>query len=473
MTTHPVAFVGAGFHAQTNLLPSAAFAGIDVVALASRSTDRSRVALSRSGLNGSPYDSLDTLLQETPEVDRVIVCAQPADQPRLIRQLLESGKHVLSEKPLGLSEREAQMLATLANEKGLVLRAAFMKRFAPAVVEAKRLLGSAEIGEALSFGVEFAADASGFAPTPEQFLKLAAIHHLDLVRHLFGEPARVTTDMHRSADSYSILVTVRMRSGTVGTVRLTNSPACSSEVDRVRIMTPAGEIDIEDTRTLTLRRGVRDADWQRPGELVSRFEPPISTMSGGGQDLVLRGFVGELASFAGEHLAGGDASADSTVRTMAFVDAGVAALGPESGNPMRLTFGAPGETRDAINAAITSGKKTSSSNLKLAYDAGNEPVPHAGEERLLLDSEEQPIARIRFRRVSERLLLDVDAELAGLEGASVDEWRTSHDRYWRSLEREICVFLGVEHWDPADTDVVVTTEFSVEPLHASDRVPAG
>ena len=329
---HPVGFVGTGFHARTNLLPAASLAGVEILALASRDAERSAATLARAGFEDArPFGGVGAMVADLPHLDRVIVCAQPADQPGIVRELIDAGVHVLAEKPLGLDAGEARALADRAASRGVVLRAAFMKRYAPAVLALQEQLATARLGSLLSFDVRFGADAGAFAPTAADFIRLAAIHHVDLVRSLFGEVERVDVAVAASDVAATVLVTLRMRSGAVGTLHLTNGPGHTSELDVITVTCEQGTVTMTDTRELVVRRGaVGGTDWRRPREESTSMTPAVSTMSGGAQDLVLRGFVDELEAFATDDLSGADRSAEENVRTMELVDAIVGRL-PEGG----------------------------------------------------------------------------------------------------------------------------------------------
>lgn len=60
---------------------------------------------------------------------------------------LESGKHVLCEKPLGRNAAEAESMCQTAKKAGRVLKTGFNHRHHPAVWKAKELAGDGEIGE--------------------------------------------------------------------------------------------------------------------------------------------------------------------------------------------------------------------------------------------------------------------------------------------------------------------------------------
>jgi predicted dehydrogenase len=116
-----------------------------VVAIASRSEEKARAAAEKLDLPKS-YGSYEALLAD-PEID-AIYNPLPNDQhvPWSIKAL-EAGKHVLCEKPIGLSALEARKLAD-ASEKypNLKVMEAFMYRLHPQWKLAKELLKSGKIG---------------------------------------------------------------------------------------------------------------------------------------------------------------------------------------------------------------------------------------------------------------------------------------------------------------------------------------
>jgi myo-inositol 2-dehydrogenase/D-chiro-inositol 1-dehydrogenase len=66
--------------------------------------------------------------------------------PELVARALDAGLHVLCEKPLTLEPGRSEDLGARAQALGLVLQVGFWRRFAPALLEAKRLLLGAAIG---------------------------------------------------------------------------------------------------------------------------------------------------------------------------------------------------------------------------------------------------------------------------------------------------------------------------------------
>lgn len=74
-----------------------------------------------------------------------IVCALPArNHYEIAKKILNAGKHLFLEKPLTLSYAHAQELASLADEKKLVLMVGHLPRYHPAF---QRLVGLVQLGE--------------------------------------------------------------------------------------------------------------------------------------------------------------------------------------------------------------------------------------------------------------------------------------------------------------------------------------
>ena len=91
------------------------------------------------------YDSYDALLVD-PDVDLVYIpLPNHLHHPWTIKAL-ETGKHVLCEKPLACSAKEAQEMAAAAEDSGRLLMEAFMYRFHPRSRRIKQLVAEGAIG---------------------------------------------------------------------------------------------------------------------------------------------------------------------------------------------------------------------------------------------------------------------------------------------------------------------------------------
>ncbi len=77
------------------------------------------------------YDSVEGLLND---VEAVSIAATTSEHYNLVKTALNSGKHVLVEKPITSEIWQAEELVELANEKDLRLQVGHIERFNPALV---------------------------------------------------------------------------------------------------------------------------------------------------------------------------------------------------------------------------------------------------------------------------------------------------------------------------------------------------
>nr|WP_176444912.1 Gfo/Idh/MocA family oxidoreductase [Paenibacillus herberti] len=291
-------FIGAGFHASTNILPSAVEAGANIGAVATRSLERSEAALQRFGSRGTPYDDYKKMLKEE-NCDGVVVIAQPEDQFNLAMECVQAGKNVFVDKPLGWNAEEAARIADAAEQAGVVLMVGFMKRFAPSYMKIKELITEKTLGAPRSFQLVFAVDTTPFCRNEEEFLKLAAIHMVDLVRELFGEVSQVAGFSHNDHQRVAQTLSLQFESGVVGSVYFAGMDAWSSENESLLVTFENGYAKVENVEKVTIHRSLQPgaAAWKSLAEETVVLSPSISTMSGGAKDLYVRGFVGEMEHF--------------------------------------------------------------------------------------------------------------------------------------------------------------------------------
>ena len=115
-----------------------------VVAVASRDLNRAQTFAREFNLPRA-YGSYEALLAD-PEVDAVYIpLPNHLHHPWTLRALA-AGKHVLCEKPLALTSREAEEMAAAARSHNRVIMEAVMYRFHPRMEEAQRLVASGAIG---------------------------------------------------------------------------------------------------------------------------------------------------------------------------------------------------------------------------------------------------------------------------------------------------------------------------------------
>ena len=146
-------------------------------------------------------NSLEDGLQWRP--DAVIVCTPPVTHVALARAALEADAHVFVEKPLAHASDEVPALLDAAERAGCVLAVGFNLRFLPSLRRVKALLAGARIGKVFSARAQFGFYLpawrpgrdyrEGYAVSAAQGggILLDAIHELDYLAWLFGEPVEI------------------------------------------------------------------------------------------------------------------------------------------------------------------------------------------------------------------------------------------------------------------------------------------
>ncbi|ROP49096.1 MULTISPECIES: Gfo/Idh/MocA family oxidoreductase [unclassified Rathayibacter] len=453
-----IGLVGAGFHASTNLHPALLLGGVPIAGLATRDAERSTQALQKLGSDARGHDSLVSLVAD-PAVGRVLVCAQPEDQVDLALAAVAAGCDVLVEKPLGLTSADARRVARAADAAGVAVSVAFMKRHAPVYRELRDRMRTGELGTVRSFSISFGCDSTPFCANEREFLTLAAIHMVDLVRFLFGEVASLSATRSTDGPRVAIAASVTMASGAVGTLELVGLPGRSSETESVRVDADGGWMQSTELHRLEIHRAQSEASWGRLTESTEALTPAESAMSGAGRDLHLRGFVDELQAFSLDGRA--DCDAWSNVRTMELCERILDASTPVPTSAPPLEFGPPGRIRDEFIERIRSGAKSGSTTLRASYEKAGSPVPAVGDRRSVLDSDGRVAVVIEYCSVLTAPLGMVPDSYVVHEVADREQWLRSHLEYFSTLEESLGQPGSVRTGTALVEDEVVATTFRV------------
>jgi len=203
-----VAVVGAGMAGQAhmfgyrNATMHPDLAGIDVrlAAVVDFNEDLARSAAARYGFAAATTD-LHAVLRDD-SIDAVSLALPNFAYADVIPRLLEAGKHVLAEKPLGRSAAEAHRFATAADAAGLVHGVGFSFRRLPAIEAIAQIVGSGGIGEVWHAAAWYLTDYAATPDTPlswrydkEQAGGGAIVdvgaHVLSVLQHVAGPVRRV------------------------------------------------------------------------------------------------------------------------------------------------------------------------------------------------------------------------------------------------------------------------------------------
>ncbi len=188
--------VGAGMIMAECHLAAYKDAGFPVVAIASRTRANAETVAARWGI--ATVHATPEALIEDPQVDIVDLAYPPDQQATLIRHALRHPhiKAILAQKPLALSLDEAIMLRDEARAAGKIISVNQNMRYDQSMRVLKQIIEAGELGEIVFAQIDMHAIPHWqvFLQTYERLtLANMSVHHLDVLRFLFGDPEEITT----------------------------------------------------------------------------------------------------------------------------------------------------------------------------------------------------------------------------------------------------------------------------------------
>lgn len=197
-----IAVIGAGAIVEAAHLPAYADAGFDVVGIYDKDADRAQEVAEGSPFDPAVYDGLDELLKDD-AVDVVDIAVPPMYQHDIVAQVVETGRHVLCQKPLSNDLDEAKDIVSLIDKAGVTGAVNQQMRWEKSMRAVNNLLQSGELGVLLRAKIEVNIDTDWSAwdwmvESPRLEVIYHSVHYLDTMRYLLGDPEVVRSTMARS-----------------------------------------------------------------------------------------------------------------------------------------------------------------------------------------------------------------------------------------------------------------------------------
>ena len=295
-----IGIVGLGFMAATHLKACRHVPGATVTALCNPSGrhldgDFSNVAgnigdkdpIKLDMANVKAYRSFQDLLAD-PNVDAIDICSPTSSHPELALAALKAGKHVLCEKPLARTSKEAKAMVAEAEKATTFFMPAMCIRFWPEWAWVRQAMVEGHYGRVLSARFRRVAEPPGWgsfldgAKSGGALLDLH-IHDTDFVQHCFGKPVSVlSTGYTKISGAIDHVVTQ---------YQVTNGSIVSAE--GAWAMTKGFGFNM--SFTVNFERATADYDSARGAEALKLFEegrdPRIVSCEGGD------GYIGEIKHF--------------------------------------------------------------------------------------------------------------------------------------------------------------------------------
>jgi predicted dehydrogenase len=194
-----IGVVGAGFIVADIQLVAYADAGFNVRAIASRTPAHARDVASRHGIP-TVHDTWRELLDDE-SIEVLDVAFPPDQQPEIVIEAARRPhiKGILAQKPLA-SDHASALRAVEACEGGPLLAVNQNMRYDQSMRALKTLLDRGHLGEPVLATIEMRAIPhwQAFLEGGERLtLQNMSIHHIDVLRHLFGDPEGIYVSARR------------------------------------------------------------------------------------------------------------------------------------------------------------------------------------------------------------------------------------------------------------------------------------
>lgn len=317
--------IGCGEHATSVLHNAVGFIDdFHVVGVCDPDAGRAQAAARRFGLS-EYHDSHESLLKEA-RPEAVLLVTYPGLQPKLANTLLQAGVHVYVEKPIVMSEDDAETLRqTVSDHPALIAAVSFNKRFSPHYRRVREITCGEGFGTPNYFHFRF---AGGHRAKTWDLLAVGAIHGFDMARTMMGEIEEVSAYLVELAEGQAdISANVRFRSGAIGQFFLSSMGFWSAKgAEHMEIRSNQNVVTLENHRQLTwqgppLDKSASDTtQMQKETPSFAQYlEPNYSNISAPEfQSIAQNGYLQPLQAFAEDILSGS--------RRLPTLEDGIAAL---------------------------------------------------------------------------------------------------------------------------------------------------
>ena len=188
--------IGVGFIGRVHIEALRRLGYVEVAAIARRGREAADAAAKELSVPKA-YDRVEDLIRDK-DIDVVHVTTVNNLHFPYVKLALENGKHVMCEKPLAISSREAAELLALAKKTGRVNGVAHSMRYYPLVKQARMMVRSGEIGDVrlihghylqdwlfneTDYNWRLVSSVSG----PSRAVADIGTHWMDMVQHITGQ----------------------------------------------------------------------------------------------------------------------------------------------------------------------------------------------------------------------------------------------------------------------------------------------
>ena len=166
-----------------------------LISLYSRDLSRAKSLAEKFGAQ-SFHNNFDDFLKS--DVDIIYVANENSRHHEQVIKIAKTGRHILCEKPLAMTTRQAEEMVKVCKENGVHLAVNYLHRFHPLVIKARELIRDQKLGKLVTVSLNFNIDSppsSNFRFKKELSgggaLRDLGTHMIDLLRFLGGEISQI------------------------------------------------------------------------------------------------------------------------------------------------------------------------------------------------------------------------------------------------------------------------------------------
>lgn len=221
------AFVGIGGHSISNLYPVIEYLGVPLQLIFSN-TESNAALMAKRFQNAKGTSSLKDICADA-TVKGVFVCTKADHHFKIVKELLESKKHVFVEKPPCQNLNELNELISLQEKFNLHCCVGLQRRYAPVYQKLK-----ARCSKAVHYSYSF---ATGSYPDGDVLNELF-IHPLDVLVFLFGKVKQIKVQATGSRADICYDGIIEHENGVKGVVHLSTLHSWKRMEEQLQVTTP-------------------------------------------------------------------------------------------------------------------------------------------------------------------------------------------------------------------------------------------
>ena len=191
-----IAIIGCGGIVNYAHLPAYRQHGLRVVGCFDKNRN---AAIETASTNRIPrvYESLDEVVADD-NIHIVDIAIHPSYQPEVAMRCLQAGKHILCQKPLGLTVAEAATIVDAAARSGLKAAVNQQMRWTAGIAAARQLVDAGYVGQLTDLQINVSVKTPWemwpwLRDSSQLDIMFHSIHYLDAIRFLAGDPVAITS----------------------------------------------------------------------------------------------------------------------------------------------------------------------------------------------------------------------------------------------------------------------------------------